>query len=63
MATWPPPPSPPSPPPPAARRQRQRRRRSAWIGVVAGLIGLSAQIAGLLGYDPSTVRRWIHRHQ
>src|SRR6266540_1573296 len=26
--------------------------------------GLSAaQIAGLLGYDPSTVRRWIHRYQ
>ena len=25
--------------------------------------GLSAaQIAGLLGYDPSTVRRWIHRY-
>jgi transposase len=26
--------------------------------------GLAAsQIAGLLGYDPSTVRRWIHRYQ
>ena len=23
----------------------------------------AAQIAGLLGYDPSTVRRWIHRYQ
>jgi hypothetical protein len=26
--------------------------------------GFSAsQIAGLLGYDPATVRRWIHRYQ
>ncbi|HZC99790.1 MAG TPA: helix-turn-helix domain-containing protein [Actinomycetes bacterium] len=23
----------------------------------------AAQIAGLLGYDPSSVRRWIHRYQ
>jgi Winged helix-turn helix len=23
----------------------------------------AAQIAGLLGYDPATVRRWIHRYQ
>jgi len=23
----------------------------------------ATQIAGLLGYDPSTVRRWIHRYQ
>ncbi len=23
----------------------------------------AAQVAGLLGYDPSTVRRWIHRYQ
>ncbi len=58
MATWPPPPSPPSPPPPAVRRQRQRRRRSAWIGVVAGLIGLSAlvQIVFRPPWTPSTSR-------
>ncbi len=56
MATWPPPP--PSPPPPAARRQRQRRRLPAWIGVVVGLIGLSAlvQIVFRPPWTPSTSR-------